>query len=300
MNAKYNIGIDLGGTKIEIAVLDSKNSVLFRKRSLTEKQWGAEHVVSNIYSLYLSALDFINDSSFTLGVGTPGSISKATHLLKNSNITSLNGLPFKEILESRFQKKIIIENDANCFALAEALVGAGKSYNYVFGVIMGTGVGGGIIYEGKVLNGAQNIAGEWGHSVLDPNGPRCFCGSRGCVGAFISGSGIEKRIKQVTGQDISANDFFKKNLIDKDLINIKKDFYIYFGQAMANLINILDPDIIVIGGGLSHEKTIYNEGVQEVYKRIFTDIPTAKIVKNKLGDSSGVIGAAILGRNLNT
>jgi fructokinase len=298
MTSKYNIGIDLGGTKIEIAILDLNNSILFRKRSLTERQKGPEQVVNNIYNLYLAALEFIGNSSHTLGVGCPGSISKATQLLKNSNITSLNGLPFKDILESKFQKKIILENDANCFALAEALIGAGKSYSSVFGVIMGTGVGGGIVFDRKIINGAQNIAGEWGHSVLDPQGPDCFCGSRGCVGTFISGSGLERRIKEVTGQFISATNFFKENLFDQNLINIKKDFYKFFGQAMANLINVLDPEIIVIGGGLSNEKTIYNEGIKEVYARIFTDIPTTKIVKNTLGDSAGVLGAAFLGRDL--
>ncbi|MEY5020964.1 MAG: hypothetical protein RJA91_508, partial [Pseudomonadota bacterium] len=193
---------------------------------------------------------------------------------------------------------IVIENDANCFALAEALMGAGKGYPSVFGVIMGTGCGGGIVFDGKIRQGPQNIAGEWGHMVIDPQGSPCYCGASGCVESFISGGGIEKRIKNKTGKSISAIDFFSIPLIDESLKNIKQDFYARFGQALANLINILDPDIVVLGGGLSNEKSLYKEGVEEVYKRIFNDVPSTPIVRNILGDSAGVIGAALIGKQL--
>jgi fructokinase len=233
-----------------------------------------------------------------LGLGTPGSISKNTHLLKNSNTLCLNSLPLQALLEDKLVHDIIIENDANCFAIAEALMGAGKGYPSVFGVIMGTGCGGGIVFDGKIRQGPQNIAGEWGHMVIDSQGEPCYCGANGCVESFISGGGLEKTIKNKTGHIISAVDFFNTPLKDESLKNIKQDFYARFGQALANLINILDPDIVVLGGGLSNEQSLYKEGIDEVYSRIFNDVPSTPIVKNKLGDSAGVIGAALIGRGL--
>jgi fructokinase len=207
-------------------------------------------------------------------------------------------LSLQALLEVKLVHDIIIENDANCFAIAEALMGAGKGYPSVFGVIMGTGCGGGIVFDGKIRQGPQNIAGEWGHMVIDPQGEPCYCGANGCVESFISGGGLEKTIKNKTGHIISAVDFFNTPLKDESLKNIKQDFYKHFGQALANLINILDPDMVVLGGGLSNEQSLYKECIYEVYARIFNDVPSTPIVKNKLGDSAGVIGAALIGRGL--
>ena len=194
------------------------------------------------------------------------------------------------------------QRHANCFALAETRLGVVKekypNAEVVFGVIMGTGCGGGIVFDGKIRQGPQNIAGEWGHMVIDPQGSPCYCGANGCVESFISGGGLEKRIQDKTGNTLSALDFFNTVLKDESLIKIKQDFYARFGQALANLINILDPDIVILGGGLSNEKSLYQEGVDEVYARIFNDVPTTPIVKNMLGDSAGVIGAALIGRGL--
>ena len=298
MSSTYHIGIDLGGTKIEVAVLDGQEKILFRERLLTEAHLGSEHIFNQIHLLYTKAVVFIQNKTHTLGLGTPGSISKKTHLLKNSNTLCLNGLPLQSLLEDKLVHDIVIENDANCFALAEALMGAGKGYSCVFGVIMGTGCGGGIVFDGKIRQGPQNIAGEWGHMVIDPQGSPCYCGANGCVESFISGGGLERRIQDTTGSMISAIDFFKAPLKDESLKKIKQDFYTRFGQALANLINILDPDIVVLGGGLSNERSLYKEGVDEVYARIFNDVPTTPIVKNVLGDSAGVIGAALIGRGL--
>ena len=298
MASTYHIGIDLGGTKIEVAVLDGQEKILFRERLFTEAHLGSEHIFQQIHALYSKAVRSIHNKSHTLGLGTPGSISKKTYLLKNSNTLCLNDLPLQTLLEDKLVHDIVIENDANCFALAEALMGAGKGYPSVFGVIMGTGCGGGIVFDGKIRQGPQNIAGEWGHMVIDPQGSPCYCGASGCVESFISGGGIEKRIKNKTGKSISAIDFFSIPLIDESLKNIKQDFYARFGQALANLINILDPDIVVLGGGLSNEKSLYKEGVDEVYKRIFNDVPSTPIVRNILGDSAGVIGAALIGKQL--
>jgi fructokinase len=298
MASTYHIGIDLGGTKIEVAVLDGQEKILFRERLFTEAHLGSEHIFQQIHALYSKAVRSIHNKSHTLGLGTPGSISKKTYLLKNSNTLCLNDLPLQTLLEDKLVHDIVIENDANCFALAEALMGAGKGYPSVFGVIMGTGCGGGIVFDGKIRQGPQNSAGEWGHMVIDPQGSPCYCGASGCVESFISGGGIEKRIKNKTGKSISAIDFFSIPLIDESLKNIKQDFYARFGQALANLINILDPDIVVLGGGLSNEKSLYKEGVDEVYKRIFNDVPSTPIVRNILGDSAGVIGAALIGKQL--
>lgn len=298
MVSNYHIGIDLGGTKIEVAVLDSQDNIIFRERLLTEAHLGSDHIFNQIHTLYGKALISIQNKTHTLGLGTPGSISKNTHLLKNSNTLCLNSLPLRALLEDKLVHDIIIENDANCFALAEALMGAGKGYPSVFGIIMGTGCGGGIVFDGKIRQGPQNIAGEWGHMVIDPQGEPCYCGANGCVESFISGGGLEKRIKNKTGIIISAVDFFNPLLKDESLRNIKQDFYARFGQALANLINILDPDIVILGGGLSNEESLYKEGVSEVYARIFNDVPSTPIVKNKLGDSAGVIGAALIGRGL--
>jgi fructokinase len=296
MASNFHIGIDLGGTKIEVAILDNQNQVLFRERLLTEAHLGSEHIFNQIHLLYSKAVVSIQNKTHTLGLGTPGSISKKTHLLKNSNTLCLNGLPLQSLLEDKLVHDIIIENDANCFALAEALMGAGKGYPSVFGVIMGTGCGGGIVFDGKIRQGPQNIAGEWGHMVIDPLGSPCYCGANGCVESFISGGGLERNILDKTGHTITAIDFFKTPLKDEALKKIKQDFYAHFGQALANLINILDPDVVVLGGGLSNEQSLYKEGVNEVYARIFNDVPTTPIVKNMLGDSAGVIGAALIGQ----
>ncbi|MFZ9614663.1 MAG: ROK family protein, partial [Candidatus Methylopumilus sp.] len=260
MASNYHIGIDLGGTKIEVAVLDSQEKILFRERLLTEAHLGSEHIFNQIHLLYTKAVVSIQNKTHTLGLGTPGSISKKTHLLKNSNTLCLNGLPLQSLLEDKLVHDIVIENDANCFALAEALMGAGKGYPSVFGVIMGTGCGGGIVFDGKIRQGPQNIAGEWGHMVIDPQGSPCYCGANGCVESFISGGGLERRIQDKTGSTLSAMDFFNTPLKNESLKKIKQDFYARFGQALANLINILDPDIVVLGGGLSNEQSLYKEG----------------------------------------
>jgi fructokinase len=281
-----------------VAILDSQDKILFRERLFTEAHLGSEHIFDQIHALYSKAVMSIQNKSHTLGLGTPGSISKKTHLLKNSNTLCLNDLPMQALLEDKLVHDIVIENDANCFALAEAIMGAGIGYPSVFGVIMGTGCGGGIVFDGKIRQGPQNIAGEWGHMVIDPQGSPCYCGANGCVESFISGGGLEKIIRNTTGNSISAIDFFTMPLKDESLKKIKQDFYARFGQALANLINILDPDIVVLGGGLSNEKSLYKEGIEEVYKRIFNDVPSTPIVKNILGDSAGVIGAALIGKRL--
>jgi fructokinase len=199
-------------------------------------------------------------------------------------------------LEQLLGRKVEIQNDANCFAMAEALYGAGKSKNLVFGIIMGTGCGGGIVYKGEVFTGPQSIAGEWGHTSIDPNGPLCYCGQRGCVETYISGGGAEKRYAEKYAEKKSFAEIEAASRTGEPCaVNFMKFFYQKFGRSLANLIDILDPDIVVIGGGVSKVKSLYVEGVAEVEKHVFSDSLETPIVQNKLGDSAGVIGAALVG-----
>ena len=292
----YQLGIDLGGTKIEGVVLDHNGHELFRHRIRTEQKKGYDHITQNIKSLYNMLSDHISGKEHTLGIGTPGAISHKTGLLKNSNTLCLNNRPLKKDLELILGNGLVVENDANCFALAEALLGAGKGKTMVFGVIMGTGCGGGVVYNGKTISGRQSIAGEWGHMSIDPSGPECYCGARGCVETFISGGGLERMYKERFGNWHNLSDIIDRyrNGIESD-VKFIEEFFANFGRAMANLINILDPDIIVLGGGLSNIDELYLNGIKEVEQRIFSDSFETPIVKNILGDSAGVIGASLVG-----
>ena len=292
----YRIGIDLGGTKIEGIALDPEGVEIKRRRIATEADGGPPHIVARIAGLYAGLVYGIDDAPHTVGVGTPGAISLKTGLLKNSNTVCLNGQPLHAMLEAALHHPVRVENDANCFALAEALQGAGRGHDCVFGVIMGTGCGGGIVLDGRVRTGAQGIAGEWGHMVIDPAGPPCYCGARGCVETFISGSGLERHFRLVNGRSLAAAQINEGAKAGKaDCVTAMDDFYARFGQAMANLIAVLDPDIIVIGGGVSNIDALYTRGVAEVAKRVFSDELSTPILRNTLGDSAGVIGAALSG-----
>jgi fructokinase len=217
-------------------------------------------------------------------------------LLKNSNTICLNGQPLKADLERMLGRNIEIQNDANCFAMAEALHGAGKGKNLVFGVIMGTGCGGGIVHKGEVITGPQAIAGEWGHMSIDPGGPACYCGQRGCVETYISGGGAEARYAQRHGEKKTFAEIAQAYRGGEPrAADFMKIFFRNFGRSLANLIDVLDPDIVVIGGGLSKFEGLYAEGVAEVAKQVFSDSLETPIVENQLGDSAGVIGAALVG-----
>ena len=294
--AKYKLGIDLGGTKIESVILDPENEEVARERIPTEQEKGYDHILQNIKALYDRMVARIGGAAHTFGIGTPGAVSPRTGLLKNSNTQCLNNQPLKQDLEALLGREIAIQNDANCFAMAEAIRGAGAGHEMVFGVIMGTGCGGGIVYRGEVITGPQAIAGEWGHTSIDPQGPLCWCGQRGCVETFISGGGLQKQYevqfgKRVRVEEMVAN-FRKGAEPDTEFV---QTFFRHFGRAMANLINVLDPNVVVLGGGLSNIEELYTLGVQEVARFIFSDGLTTPIVKNQLGDSAGVLGAALIG-----
>ncbi len=289
-------GIDLGGTKIEGVILDAAGGELFRERVPTD-QSSYDALLDGIERLYRRMADAAGGAAHTLGIGTPGAISPRTGLLKNApNTACLIGRPVARDLRARLGRGFAIDNDANCFALAEALHGAGRGKRVVFGVILGTGCGGGIVIDGRVHRGLQAIAGEWGHMVIDPRGPLCASGHRGCVEAFISGAGLERRHADRHGERKSAAEIaaaWRRG--EAPATATMDEFFAHFGQALANLIDVLDPDIVVLGGGFSNVDELYTRGVEEVAKRVFSDALETPIVKHALGDSAGVIGAALIG-----
>lgn len=289
----FKIGIDLGGTKIETIILNPEGVEVYRNRVLTLQERGYGAIVNTLAECYSNALTVINNKAHTFGIGTPGSISSKTGLMKNSNTTCLNGKPLLKDLQRLINRQVAIENDANCFAMAEAGMGAGKGYKTVFGVIMGTGCGGGVIIQNNVLRGLQTLGGEWGHMTIDPNGPACYCGKRGCVETYISGTGISDRYFELTGKRLPAIHVLESE--QKEALEVKELFFEQFGRALSNVISIIDPDVVVLGGGLSNYMPLYAEGVERVKKYIFSDELITPIVKNKTGDSAGVIGAAWIG-----
>jgi fructokinase len=290
------IGIDLGGTKIEGIILDQSGKEMLRKRIDTQQEGGYRHILNRITELYRDLTKAVESEPHTFGIGTPGAVSPRTGQLKNSNTVCLNGHPFKDDLEKQLGRVVAMQNDANCFAMAEALHGAGRNNQLVFGVIMGTGCGGGIVYKGDVIVGRQGIAGEWGHTSLAPDGPKCYCGKHGCVETYISGGGAEARYAETFGVKKSfrqiEKDFFSG---DANAVEFMAGFFRNFGRALANVIDVLDPDVVVLGGGVSNFDALYSRGVAEVAKYVFSDSLETPIVKNQLGDSAGVIGAALIG-----
>ncbi|MBM4147675.1 MAG: ROK family protein [Lentisphaerae bacterium] len=290
------LGIDLGGTKIEGIVLDEDGNEVYRKRTPTEAEKGYEGILGNLKAVHDDMAASVGGAPHTFGIGTPGAISPRTGLLKNSNTVCMNGRPLKRDLEKLLGREIAIQNDANCFAEAEAMMGAGRGKDMVFGVIMGTGCGGGLVYKGKVWTGAQAIGGEWGHMSIDPNGPKCYCGKNGCVECYISGGGLEKRYAEKYGEKKKARQIEEEAKAgDPRAVAHMEYFYEWFGRAVANLINVLDPDIVVLGGGMSKTDGIYTHGVKQVARFVFNDSLETPIVKHQIGDSAGVLGAAMIG-----
>ena len=286
------IGIDLGGTKIEGILTDENYKTITRKRISTNQEEGYNSILESIKNLVLELVQESNDK-VSIGVCTPGALSLNTGLIKNSNTQCLIGKDLQNDLKNILNYNISIENDANCFALAEAKLGAGKNSNLVFGVIMGTGVGGGIIIDGKIHHGRTNVAGEWGHHCLHPEGNICYCGNKGCVETYISGPALEKKWSNLTNQNQPLPEIIKSS-DNPNFSNWKKSFLDDFGLSLANVIDILDPDVIVLGGGVSNIDFLYNEGKNSIYEKVFSDIVDTPITKNELGDSAGVFGACML------
>ena len=288
----YRLGIDLGGTKIEAILIDDQFQVIERKRVPTMRDDGYSSILKRIIDL---AKDMINtaDVDGPIGICTPGAIEPETGLLKNSNTVCLIGQPIQKDMEKELKIPVLMENDANCFALAEATIGAAKRYNVVFGVILGTGCGGGISIHKNIHRGANRIAGEWGHHTLYPDGRDCYCGNKGCTESYISGTALEKEWQEISGTFARVTDVIDNKLYESHP-EWRSNFILNFGRAMANVIDILDPDAIVLGGGLSKIDFLYTDGKESAYSETFSEIVSTPILKNKLGDSGGVFGAAML------
>jgi fructokinase len=322
------LGFDLGGTKTEAVMLSASGEVLARKRQPTPVADGAQAIVKSLVRLRDDLLRSLGSvpGSYTIGLGTPGSLSPSTQKLRNSNTQCLNGLPFQAMVDEALGQTVAIENDANCFALAEALAGAGQGYDCVFGVIMGTGCGGGFVINGRLRSGSNRLAGEWGHVSVDPNGPACWCGQKGCLETYISGSGLEAMFRERLARiDANGSKTYQAPLLSADgpsgrslnlsaqeilqtyetqqtelpywptLREVTEEFLEKFGRGLAQVCAVIDPDVIVLGGGLSNSPLLYKHGPERLKRYAFGGELTTPIVKNRLGDSAGVIGAAWLG-----
>ena len=285
------IGIDLGGTKIEGILTDENYQNITRKRIPTNQDDGYNSILRSIKNLVLELAQESNEKT-SIGICTPGALSLNSGLIKNSNTQCLIGQDLQNDLKNILHREVSIENDANCFALAEATLGAGKNSNLIFGIIMGTGVGGGIIIDGKIHHGRTNIAGEWGHHCLHSDGNTCYCGNKGCVETYISGPALEKTWLELSNLNQKLPDILQSSN-NPNFLSWKKMFLDNFALALANVIDILDPDMIILGGGLSNIDFLYDEGKNLVYQNVFSDIIDTPIVKNQLGDSAGVFGACL-------
>ena len=286
------IGIDLGGTKIEGILIDENYETIKRKRIPTNQENGYDSILQSVKDL-IHDLSHESNEKPSIGICTPGALSIDSGLIKNSNTQCLIGHDLKNDLQNTLNQNIAIENDANCFALAEATLGAGKNSNLVFGVIMGTGVGGGLIINGKIHRGRTNIAGEWGHHSIHSEGNSCYCGHNGCVETYISGPALEKNWFELSNMNQSLPEIIQ-NTNNPNFDTWKKIFLDNFGLALANVVDILDPDVIVLGGGVSNIDFLYQEGKNAVYEKVFSDSIDTPIIKNELGDSAGVFGACLL------
>ena len=292
------IGIDLGGTKTEGILIDNKGKELTRKRISTEKNYeGSLKGISKI----VREFEKIYGNVESVGIGMPGAISSDSALVKNANSIWLNGKPLKKDLERDLGRRVNLENDANCFALSEAVDGAGKGKNVIFGVIIGTGVGGGIVINQKIIRGRNNICGEWGHITL-PNrtdeekkyNKKCYCNRDGCIETYLSGPGFANCFNLRNNTNLNSHEIINGYPNNEKSVNALEQYVDHLARGLSIIVNILDPDIIVLGGGMSNIEFIYETINQELKKYVFSDICHTKIVKNVHGDSGGVRGAAWL------
>ncbi|MCB9604524.1 MAG: ROK family protein [Sandaracinus sp.] len=299
---KVRLGVDLGGTKIEIVALDPEGRELVRRRVPTPASQGYDAVVGTIVGLVTNVERELGAVG-TLGVGTPGALSPATGLLRNSNTTCLNGRPLDRDLSDALGREVRLANDANCFALSEATDGAAADASIVFGVIVGTGTGAGVVVRvgdtRRVLGGANAIAGEWGHMPLpwpsddERPGPSCYCGRAGCVETFLSGPGLAADHLRVTGEALEGpaialgDTEAKRATLERHADR--------FARSLAVVLDVLDPDVVVLGGGVGQMAHLYDALPARLARYVFSDVVRTRIVPPMHGDSSGVRGAAWLG-----
>ncbi|HUI35561.1 MAG TPA: ROK family protein [Stellaceae bacterium] len=301
MTAAFRIGIDLGGTKIEGAAIDRSGTVRARRRIATPAGDYAGTVAAVVG--LVRGIEAELGVGVTVGVGIPGTLTARTGLVKNANSTWLIGKPLGRDLEEALGRPVRLANDANCFALSEAVDGAAAGCDRVFGVILGTGVGGGVVIGGKIVGGANAITGEWGHNPLpwpradESPGPRCYCGQSGCIETFLSGPGLAADHRRRGGGDLDGGRIAAGATAGDEACRATLDRYTErLARGLASIINILDPDVIVLGGGLSAIAELY-ETVPRLWGRhVFSDEVVTRLLPPKHGDSSGVRGAAWLWR----
>lgn len=294
------LGVDLGGTKIEIIALAEDGEELLRERVATP-QSDYRATVEAIARLVETAEQRLGRDDLPVGIGTPGAVSRASGRLKNSNSVCLNGQPLLEDLQVRLGRSIRMSNDANCFALSEAIDGAAAGAAVVFGVIVGTGTGAGIVVERRVLTGPNAIAGEWGHNPLpwpradELPGPPCYCGKRGCIETYLSGTGMARDFLEHTGEPLRAESVVARaEHGDPAGRAALERYHDRMARALAHVINILDPDVVVLGGGMGRIPTLYHELPRRWGEYVFSDRVDTRLVAPRHGDSSGVRGAAWL------
>lgn len=293
-------GIDLGGTKIECVVLDHNHKVLERERISTFGERGYDFVLKQILKLIDLVAGKLGTRPSKIGIGTPGSINPYTNKLRNCNSVYLNNHEIKIDLEQVLNIPVNVSNDANCFALSEYRMGVAKtsypSAKNIFGIIMGTGVGSGLIMNGAIVAGKNGIGGEWGHNFLDESGGDCYCGKTGCVEKVLSGPALEKFYYDLGGEKRKLKEIVSlyRNGTDKNAEQTMERLFYFFPKAVANVINIVDPDLIIIGGGVGNIDELYTKGIQRLNEFVFSDYIETEFVKPELGDSSGVFGAAFL------
>tara|TARA_B100001029_G_C15013969_1_gene426081 strand:- start:232 stop:1146 length:915 start_codon:yes stop_codon:yes gene_type:complete len=296
---RFRTGIDLGGSKIEAIVLNENGQEVFRHRIPTPQNSYSNTVASIEY--LIKKADETVDTETKVGIGIPGSLSPTTKLVRNANSTWLIGKPLKQDLEEILGRTVLVENDANCFAVSEAYDGSASKAHTVFGVILGTGVGAGFVIGNKIHQGKNQIAGEWGHNPIpwvkegELPGERCYCGKNGCLETFISGPAVERQYKNRLGKELEMPNIVVEsengNPVAEEIIKV---FENRLARALAQIINVLDPDAIVLGGGLSNIDRLYKNIPKIWGKYIFSDSVSTALHKAKYGDSSGVRGAAWL------
>jgi fructokinase len=293
------IGIDLGGTKIEAIALDEAGNTLVRRRIPTPQGEYAA-TIKAIVDLVTSIERYLERVG-SVGVGIPGAISPATGLVKNANSTCLIGNPLQQHLAEALSREVRVANDANCFAISEATDGAARGAETVFGVIVGTGTGGGVVVAGHPLTGPNAIAGEWGHNPLpwprkeELPGKECYCGKRGCIETWLSGPGFAQSYAQATGKMVSAEEIVILALQgERTAEQVLQDYEDRMARALASMINVLDPDVIVLGGGMSNIERLYRNVPRVWGEYVFSDQVATRLVPPLHGDSSGVRGAAWL------
>jgi fructokinase len=298
MTRAFRIGIDLGGTKIAAVVLDASGAVVWEHRVATPR---------NDYAGTIAAIgDLVSGAEravgvrCSVGIGIPGTTSPATGLIKNANSTWLIGKPFQQDLERALARDIRLANDANCLAVSEATDGAAAGAPVVFGVILGTGCGGGLVVHGRVLVGPNGVAGEWGHNPLpwpdaeEQPGRACYCGQNGCIETFLSGPGLAADYRKRGGREVATEEVVARAATEPLAATTFRAWTRRLAKSLATIINVVDPDVIVIGGGMSRIASIYQDVPKQWGAWVFSDTVETKLVPSKYGDASGVRGAAWL------